>query len=91
MFKYLFLLIFIFAACSSEDSKVTTNLDDLSEKSTPTPITKELEPTVTKENKGEIKYNHPKIIDTDEIKELTFKEKLKEIEDNESKSFMIFL
>ena len=91
MFKYLFPLIFIFVACSSEDSKVTTNLDDLSEKSTPTPITKELEPTVTKENKGEIKYNHPKIIDTDEIKELTFKEKLKEIEDVDNKSFMIFL
>ena len=50
MFKYLFPLIFIFVACSSEDSKVTTNLDDLSEKSTPTPITKELEPAVTKEN-----------------------------------------
>tara|TARA_Y100000748_G_scaffold81441_1_gene67132 strand:+ start:1822 stop:2847 length:1026 start_codon:yes stop_codon:yes gene_type:complete len=91
MFKYFFPLIFIFVACSSEDSKVTTNLDDFSEKSTPTPITKELEPTVAKENKGEIKYNHPKIIDTDEIKELTFKEKLKEIEDVDSKSFMIFL
>ena len=91
MFKYLIPLIFIFVACSSENPKTVTKIDVLTENPTPTIIPKEVEPTIVKNNEGEIKYNHPKIIDTNEPKELSFKEKLKEIEDKDNKSFKIFL
>ena len=88
MNKYLIPLFLILISCTSSIEEESVSIPLTSPTQTPTP---ETEIVSNNKNDGEMKYNHPKIVDTKEIKDPSLMDLLLAKEKEESKSFSNFL
>ena len=88
MNKYLIPLFLILISCTSSIEEESVSVPLTSPAQTPTP---ETEIVSNNKNDGEMKYNHPKIVDTKEIKDPSLMDLLLAKEKEESKSFSNFL
>jgi len=90
MSKYLIPLLIILISCTSsiQDEPASSSATSIAPKPTPTP---ELKIITNNKNDGEMKYNHPKIVDSKEIKDPSFIDMLLIKEKEESKSFSNFI
>ncbi len=87
MSKYLIPLFLVLISCTSSIEESISN-SVTSPMQTPTP---ETEIVSSNKNDGEMKYNHPKIVDTQEIKDPSLMDLLIVKQEEESKSFSNFL
>ena len=88
MSKYLIPLFLVLISCTSSIEEESISNPVTSPTQTPTP---ETEIVSSNKNDGEMKYNHPKIVDTQEIKDPSLMDLLIIKEKEESKSFSNFL
>ena len=88
MSKYLIPLFLVIISCTSSIEEESISNPVTSPTQTPTP---ETEIVSSNKNDGEIKYNHPKIVDTQEIKDPSLTDLLIVKQKEESKSFNNFL
>lgn len=88
MNKYLIPLFLVLISCTSSIEEEYVSAPVTSPAQAPTP---ETEIVSNNKNDGEMKYNHPKIVDTKEIKDPSLMDLLLAKEKEESKSFSNFL
>ena len=88
MSKYLIPLFLVLISCTSSIEEESISNPVTSPTQTPTP---ETEIVSSDKNDGEMKYNHPKIVDTQEIKHPSLMDLLIVKQEEESKSFSNFL
>lgn len=88
MSKYLIPLFLVLISCTSSIEEESISNPVTSPTQTPTP---ETEIVSSNKNDGEMKYNHPKIVDTQEIKDPSLMDLLIVKQKEESKSFNNFL
>ena len=88
MSKYLIPLFLVLISCTSSIEEESISNPVTSPTQTPTP---ETEIVSSNKNDGEMKYNHPKIVDTQEIKDPSLMDLLIVKQEEESKSFSNFL
>ena len=88
MSKYLIPLFLVLISCTSSIEEESISNPVTSPTQTPTP---ETEIVSSNNNDGEMKYNHPKIVDTQEIKDPSLIDLLLAKEKEENKSFSNFL
>ena len=88
MSKYLIPLFLVLISCTSSIEEESISNPVTSPTQTPTP---ETEIVSSDKNDGEMKYNHPKIVDTQEIKHPSLMDLLIVKQKEESKSFNNFL
>lgn len=88
MSKYLIPLFLVLISCTSSIEEESISNPVTSPTQTPTP---ETEIVFSNNNDGEMKYNHPKIVDTQEIKDPSLMDLLIVKQKEESKSFNNFL
>ena len=88
MNKYLILFFLVLISCTSYIEEESVSVPVTSPTQTPTPETEILS---NNKNDGEMKYNHPKIVDNKEIKDPSVMDLLLAKEKEESKSFRKFL
>ena len=88
MSKYLIPLFLVLISCTSSIEEESISNPVTSPTQTPTP---ETEIVSSNKNDGEMKYNHPKIVDTQEIKDPSLMDLLNVKQKEESKSFNNFL
>ncbi len=88
MSKYLIPLFLVLISCTSSIEEESISNPVTSPTQTPTP---ETEIVSSNKNDGEMKYNHPKIVDTKEIKDPSLMDLLIVKQKEESKSFSNFL
>ena len=88
MSKYLIPLFLVLISCTSSIEEESISNPVTSPTQTPTP---ETEIVSSNKNDGEMKYNHPKIVDTQEIKDPSLMDLLIVKQKEESKSFSNFL
>ena len=88
MNKYLIPLFLVLISCTSSIEEESVSAPVTSPAQAPTP---ETEIVSNNKNDGEMKYNHPKIVDTKEIKDPSLMDLLLAKEKEESKSFSNFL
>ena len=88
MNKYLISFFLVLISCTSSIEEESVSVPVTSPTQTPTP---ETEIVSNNNNDGEMKYNHPKIVDNKEIKDPSVMDLLLAKEKEESKSFSNFL
>ena len=88
MSKYLIPFFLVLISCTSSIEEESISNPVTSPTQTPTP---ETEIVSSNKNDGEMKYNHPKIVDTQEIKDPSLMDLLIVKQEEESKSFSNFL
>ena len=88
MNKFLIPLFLVIISCTSSIEEESVSVPVTSPTQTPTP---ETEIVSNNKNDGEMKYNHPKIVDTKEIKDPSLMDLLLVKEKEENKSFSNFL
>ena len=88
MNKYLIPLFLVLISCTSSIEEESVSAPVTSPAQAPTP---ETEIVSNNKNDGEMKYNHPKIVDTKQIKDPSLMDLLLAKEKEESKSFSNFL